>query len=46
MKNLDKNMFISIRLKKHERILFRIFNATFMKVYDIGRIQGVNKFME
>ena len=46
MKNLDENMIISRKLKKHERILFKIFNSTFMKVYNIGRIQGVNKFIE
>lgn len=46
MEILKENMYISTKLKKHERILFKIFNSTFMKVYNIGRIQGVNKFVE
>lgn len=46
MQRLNELLFIKEKLNTYERILFLLFRKTFLKVYDIGRITGVNKTLE
>ena len=46
MEQLNEVAIIKEKLTKYEKILFILFKNTFMKVYHIGRISGINKILE
>ena len=46
MEKLNEEIFISKKLKRHERIWFKLLKRSFIKVYNIGRIAGINKMLE
>ena len=46
MNQLNEIAIIKEKLKKYERILLILFKKTFIKVYNIGRLSGINKILE